>query len=289
MKIRKAVIPAAGLGTRFLPATKAMPKEMMPIVDKPIMQYMIEEAAASGIEQVIIVTSRGKDSIVNHFDAMPELEDALEKKGKGKLLNEMTRLRKLCEIVAVRQHRPLGLGHAIGCAKGVVGDEPFVVLLPDDMIDNEAYPACRQLMDVYDQYGKSVVALLVTPEYQFSWYGMIKYERVTDKVVKVLDCIEKPKQGEAPSNLGIVSRYLFTPDIFEAIEQTPPGIGGEIQITDAIKRRANEGRVMGLIFEGERFDAGDKYGFLEATVHYALKHPELGPRFREMMIEKLKK
>ena len=289
MKIRKAVIPAAGLGTRFLPATKAMPKEMMPIVDKPIMQYMIEEAAASGIEQVIIVTSRGKDSMISHFDAMPELEDSLEKKGKTKLLDEMIRLRQLCEIVAVRQHRPMGLGHAIGCAKGVVGDEPFVVLLPDDMIDNEAYPACRQLMDVYDQYGKSVVALLVTPEYQFSWYGMIKYERVTDKVVKVLDCIEKPKQEESPSNLGIVSRYLFTPDIFEAIEQTPPGIGGEIQITDAIKRRANEGRVMGLIFEGERFDAGDKYGFLEATVHYALKHPELGPRFREMMIEKLKK
>mgnify|MGYP000120851412 CR=1 FL=1 len=289
MKIRKAVIPAAGLGTRFLPATKAMPKEMMPIVDKPIMQYMIEEAAASGIEQVIIVTSRGKESMVNHFDAMPELEDTLEKKGKKKMLEEVQRLRTLCEIVTVRQHRPLGLGHAIGCAKGAVGDEPFVALLPDDMIDNEKYPACRQLMDVYDKYGKSVVALLVTPEYQLSWYGMVKYEKVTDKIVNILDAVEKPKPEEAPSNLGIVSRYLFTPDIFEAIEQTPPGIGGEIQITDAIKRRAREGRMMGLVFEGERFDAGDKYGFLEATVHYALKHPELGPRFREMVREKLKK
>ena len=280
MKIRKAVIPAAGLGTRFLPATKAMPKEMMPIVDKPILQYMIEEAAASGIEQVIIVTSRGKEQMVNHFDAMPELEDALERKGQTRLLEEVRRLRTLCEIVTVRQHRPLGLGHAIGCARRAVGDEPFVVLLPDDMIDNPAYPACRQLMDVYDQYGQSVVALIVTPEHQLSWYGMIKYERITDKVVKILDCIEKPKPSEAPSNLGIVSRYLFTPDIFEAIEQTPPGIGGEIQITDAIKRRANQGQMMGLIFEGERFDAGDKFGYLQATVHYALKHPELGGRFR---------
>lgn len=289
MKIRKAVIPAAGLGTRFLPATKAVPKEMIPIVDKPILQYMIEECAASGIEQVVLVTARGKDAMANHFDATPELEQALEAKGKDELLEQVRALTRMCEIVAVRQEKPLGLGHAIGCGRGVVGDEPFVVLLPDDMIDNPSYPACRQMMDVYEKHGKSVVALMEVPDHQISWYGMVEYEQVSERVVKVNHCVEKPPPGEAPSSLGIVARYLFTPDIFDAIDNTPPGIGGEIQITDAINTRAGEGKVMGLVFEGERFDAGDKLGFLEATVHFALRHPELGERFREMardMIEK---
>jgi len=289
MKIRKAVIPAAGLGTRFLPATKCFPKEMIPVVDKPLIQYMVEEAAASGIEQVVLVVSRGKDQLASHFDAAPELEDALKEKKKTALLDEVRRLNGLCEIIAVRQERPLGLGHAIGCARGVVGDEPFVVMLPDDMIFCPEYPGCKQLMDVYEKYGESVVGLIETPPHQVSWYGMVKFEPVADKVVRVLDCIEKPKPEEAPSNLGIVARYLFTPDIFDAIAQTPPGIGSEIQITDAIKRRAREGKIMGRIFDGLRFDAGDKLGFLEATLHYALHHPELGGRFREMAREMLNK
>lgn len=282
MKIRKAVIPAAGLGTRFLPATKAIPKEMIPVVDKPLIQYMVEEAAASGIEQVILVISRGKEALCNHFDAAPELEASLRAKGKPSLLTMCEGLRGLAEIIAVRQHQPLGLGHAIGCARGAVGREPFVVLLPDDMIDNPEKPACRQMIEVYEKYGKSVVALLDTPPHQVSWYGMIKFEPVSERVVRVLDCIEKPKPEQAPSNLGIVSRYLFTPEIFDAIAATPPGIGGEIQITDAIARLAKSQGVYGLVFEGDRFDAGDKLGFLEATLHYALTHPELGPRFREM-------
>ncbi len=288
MKIRQAVIPAAGLGTRFLPATKVIPKEMMPIVDKPILQYMIEECAASGIERVVLVTAHGKHAMADHFDASPELEDMLERRGKDALLRNVKELQSLCEIVTVRQARPLGLGHAIGRGRVAVGREPFVVLLPDDMIDNPERPACRQLMDVYEEHGKSVVALMDVPPHQISWYGMVEHEPVSERVVLVKRAIEKPRPEDAPSNLGIVSRYLFTPEIFEAIDATPPGVGGEIQITDAINARAGQGEVMGLIFEGERFDAGDKLGFLEANVHYALKHPELGERFRQTLLDKLK-
>jgi len=287
--IRKAVIPAAGLGTRFLPATKAIPKEMIPIVDKPLLQYMVEEAAESGIEQVILVTAAGKQAMEDHFDTAYELEQALEKKGKTGLLKEVRRLTRLCEIVSVRQHAPLGLGHAIGCARPAVGDEPFVVLLPDDMIYNPEYPGCKQMMDVHQEYGRSVVALMEVPQRQISWYGMVEYEKVKDRVVRVKRSVEKPEPEDAPSNLGIVARYLFTPDIFEAIENTKPGAGGEIQITDAINTMAGEGKVLGLVFEGRRFDAGDKLGFLEATLHYAMVHPELGQEFRRMakkMIEK---
>jgi UTP--glucose-1-phosphate uridylyltransferase len=283
MKIRKAVIPAAGLGTRVLPASKVIPKELLPIVDKPILQYMVEEAAQSGIEQVVLVTARGKEAMADHFDVTPELEAVLEAKSKTALLEEMREIHKLCEIITVRQHQPLGLGHAIGCARGAVGDEPFVALLPDDMIYCPEHPGCKQLIDVYDEYGKSVVGLIETPPHQISWYGIVEFERVTDKVVKISDCIEKPKPEQAPSNLGIVARYLFTPDIFDAIDHTPPGIGGEIQITDAIKRRAKEGKVMGRIFDGLRFDAGDKLGYLEAIIHHAFHHPELGEQFREMV------
>lgn len=285
MKIRKAVIPAAGLGTRCLPATKVIPKEMMPIVDKPILQYMVEECAASGIEQVVLVTASGKEAMADHFDTSFELEEILKAKGEKKahLLKACEDIRELAEIIEVRQHRPLGLGHAIGCAEGVVGDEPFVVLLPDDMIDNPENPACRQMMDVYEKHGCSVVALMEVPDDHISMYGMVRHEPVSDGVVKVLDSVEKPKPEDAPSNLGIVARYLFTPEIFPAIAETKPGVGGEIQITDAICKLANEGKVYGLIFEGRRFDAGDRMGYLEATVHFALKHPELGGEFREMV------
>jgi len=279
-KVRKAVFPAAGLGTRFLPASKAIPKEMLNIVDKPSIQYIVEEAVASGVEQVILVTARGKSALEDHFDKAFELEYLLKERGKKSLLEMSRKLWKMVEVVSVRQHEPLGLGHAFSCAKKVVGDEPFLGMLPDDIVHNPEYPCARQLIDVYEKYHCSVVALMKTPPHLIDKYGMVVFEKVDKNVVKVFDCIEKPKPEDAPSDLGIVARYLFTPEIFQALEETKPGVGGEIQITDAIANLARKGRVYGCIFEGERFDAGDKFGYLEATIHFALHHPELGPRFR---------
>ena len=279
-KVRKAVLPSAGLGTRFLPASKAIPKEMLPIVDKPVIQYIIEEAVASGVEQIILVTARGKSAIEDHFDKNWELEDLLEKRGKSELLKESQQLWQMVEVVSVRQHEPLGLGHAIYCARNLVKDEPFLVMLPDDMVDNPEYPCARQLIEVYERFGCSVVALMKVPEELISKYGMVKFEQVDKNMVQVWDCVEKPAPESAPSDLGIVARYLFTPEIFSALEKTKPGVGGEIQITDAIAQLAQQGKVYGCIFEGERFDAGDKFGYLQATIHYALKHPQLGERFR---------
>ena len=284
-RIRKAVIPAAGLGTRFLPATKAIPKEMLPVVDKPILQYIVEEAAASGIEQVILVTGRQKTAIEDHFDVSYELEDTLRRRGKDRQLELCVKLRELVEVVVVRQHEPMGLGHAILCGKGAVGDEPFAVLLPDDLVDGEGRPGIRQLIDVYEEYHEAVVGLIEVPPHQLSWYGMVKHEPVRKNLYRVWDMIEKPKPEDAPSNLGIVARYVFPPEIFRAIEQTPPGSGGEIQITDAIRRLAGERTVYGWVFQGQRFDAGDKFCYLEATLHYALKHPELGERMRALLLE----
>ncbi len=286
--IRKAVIPAAGLGTRFLPATKSIPKEMLPIVDKPILQYIIEEAVQSGIEQIVLVTGRQKQAMEDHFDISYELEDILAKKGKDEMLETCKKISSLAEIVSVRQHKPLGLGHAIGCAKQVVGNEPFLVLLPDDMIYNPEYPGSKQLMDVYEKYGGGVVGLIEVPPHQISWYGIVKFEWVDGNVCRVWDMIEKPKPEEAPSNLGIVSRYVFPPEIFKHIENTKPGHGGEIQITDAIRSLAAKGDVFGCKFEGQRFDAGDKLGFLEATIHYALEHPQIRESFRELLKNKAK-
>lgn len=285
VKVRKAVFPAAGLGTRFLPASKSIPKEMIPVVDKPVIQYIVEEAIASGIEQIIFVTARGKSALEDHFDKAYDLEDLLEKRGKKELLEICQELWKKVELVSVRQREPLGLGHAFYCARNVVGEEPFLGMLPDDMVDSPGYPCGQQLIDVYRKYQCSVVALMKTPPELMEKYGMVKFQQVEKKVVQVLDCVEKPKREEAPSDLGIVARYLFTPEIFEALSETKPGALGEIQITDAIARLARKGRVYGCIFQGERFDAGDKLGYLQATIHYALKHPELGDRFRAWLKE----
>ena len=287
-RIRKAVIPAAGLGTRFLPASKAVPKEMLPVVDKPILQYIVEEAAASGIEQVILVTGRQKTAMEDHFDVSYELEDMLKQRGKTALLEQCVKLRELVEVVTVRQHEPLGLGHAILCGRGALGDEPFAVMLPDDLVDGAGRPGLRQLIDVYEKYGEAVVGLIEVPAHQMSWYGIVKHEPIAPHLYRVWDMIEKPRPEEAASNLGIVARYVFPPDIFSAIAATKPGWGGEIQITDAIRKLASEQTVYGWVFQGQRFDAGDKLGYLEATLHYALKHPELGERFRSLLKERAK-
>ncbi len=288
-KVRKAVFPAAGLGTRFLPASKSIPKEMITVVDKPIIQYIVEEAVESGVEQVILVTARGKSALEDHFDKVYELEDLLDRRGKKDLLEASRKLWNMIEVVSVRQHEPLGLGHAFYCAKQVVGDEPFLGMLPDDMVDSPGYPCAKQLIDVYHKYDCSVVALMKTPPELIDKYGMVKFEQVEGNVVKMFDCVEKPRPADAPSDLGIVARYLFTPEIFQALEETKPGVGGEIQITDAIANLARKGRMYGCIFSGERFDAGDKFGYLQATVHYALKHPELGARFSDWLKQYLKK
>jgi UTP--glucose-1-phosphate uridylyltransferase len=286
VKIRKAVIPAAGMGTRFLPASKAIPKEMLCLVDKPIIQYIMEEAAEAGIEQVVLITCRGKSTMEDHFDISYELEDALRSRDKSDLLELCERVHQLVEVIAVRQQEPKGLGHAIFCAKPVVGDEPFLVMLPDDIVDNPGYPCSRQLIDVYQKYQGAVVAIMEVPEHMISRYGIVKHEHVEGNVYRIWDMIEKPEPSEAPSNLGIVAQYLFPPEIFDAIAETSPGIGGEIQITDAIRRLASERTVYGCKFEGQRFDAGDKFGYLEATVHFALKHPELGERFSAWLKKK---
>lgn len=286
-RIRKAVIPAAGLGTRFLPASKAIPKEMIPVVDKPLLQYIVEEAAASGIEQVILVTGRQKTAMEDHFDVSYELEDTLRKRGKTALLEQCVKLREMVEVIAVRQHEPRGLGHAILCGRSAVGDEPFAVMLPDDLVDGEGRPGVRQLMEVYEERGEAVVGLIRVPAHQISWYGIVKHEPIAPRLYRVWDMIEKPRPEEAPSDLGIVARYVFGPEIFQAIAETKPGWGGEIQITDAIRRLASERTVYGWVFQGPRFDAGDKLGYLEATLHYGLKHPELGERFRGLLQERL--
>ena len=288
-KVRKAVFPAAGLGTRFLPASKAIPKEMLTIVDKPTVQYIVEEAVASGIEQVVMVTARGKSAIEDQFDKAFELEYLLKARNKHALLEMSEQLWKTAEVVSVRQHEPLGLGHAFYCAKNIVGDKPFLGMLPDDIVYSPEYPCGKQLIDVYHKYNCSVVALMKTPPHLIDKYGMVVFKNVEKNIVQVFDCIEKPNPKDAPSDLGIVARYLFTPEIFTALEETKPGVGGEIQITDAIANLARKGRVYGCIFAGERFDAGDKFGFLEATIHYALRHPELGERFRAWLKEYAKK
>jgi UTP--glucose-1-phosphate uridylyltransferase len=288
-RVRKAVFPAAGLGTRFLPASKAIPKEMITIVDKPSIQYMVEEAVASGVEQIIMVSARGKAAIEDHFDKIWELEHLLKERKKDKLFEECEKLWKMVEVISVRQHEPLGLGHAFHCAKNTVGDEPFLGMLPDDIVYCPEYPCAKQLIDVYNKHKCSVIALMKVPKEVIDKYGMVVFKNVEGNVVQILDCVEKPKPEKAPSDLAIVARYLFTPDIFKTLEQTKPGVGGEIQITDAIASLARQGKVYGCVFKGQRFDAGDKFGYLEATVHFALNHPELGGRFRSWLKDYVKK
>jgi UTP--glucose-1-phosphate uridylyltransferase len=281
-KVRKAVFPAAGLGTRFLPATKASPKEMLPLVDKPLIQYVVEEAVASGIESVIIVTGRGKASIEDHFDVSFELEKLLEDRGKTEELKAMRAISEMARVSYVRQQEALGLGHAVLQARDLVGDEPFAVMLSDDIIDSET-PALRQLLDVHEKYNAPVVAVFEVEGEAISRFGVIDGEEVEEGVYKIKDMVEKPAFKDAPSNLAIIGRYVLTPDIFDEIEKTTPGAIGEIQITDAMRSLLKKRPLYAVRFKGTRYDAGDKLGFLIATVELALKHEDLAPEFRKYL------
>ena len=288
-KVRKAVFPAAGLGTRFLPATKAQPKEMLPLVDKPIIQYGVEEALHSGIRNIIMVTGRGKSAIEDHFDVSFELENLLETRNKKDLLKIVRQVSDLIDISYIRQKEALGLGHAVLRAQDLVGPEPFAVVLADDVIDAET-PCIRQLLDIYEFFSAPVLAVMEVPNEAISSYGCIDAEPVShngskEKVFRIRDLVEKPKASEAPSNLAIIGRYILTPRIFEMIENVKPGAGGELQLTDAIKALLQYEKVYGFHYEGKRHDAGDKLGFLKSTVELALKREDLGPAFREWLRE----
>jgi UTP--glucose-1-phosphate uridylyltransferase len=283
-RVRKAVLPAAGLGTRFLPATKAQPKEMLPVVDKPLIQYSVEECVASGIESIIIVTGRGKNAIEDHFDSAPELERFLEEKGKPELAEQVRRISNLIHFSYVRQKEPLGLGHAILTTKDLVGDEPFAVLLGDVIIDGPT-PATRQLIEIYEATGAGAIAVEEVPLEKVHLYGVVDAEPARDarwagRLLRVRNLVEKPKPAEAPSRLAVTGRYLLPPEIFDCLERTPPGRGGEIQLTDALRLLAEEKELWAYIYEGTSYDAGDKLGFLKATVEIALKNPEFGDGFR---------
>lgn len=278
-RVRKAVIPAAGLGTRFLPATKAQPKEMLPIVDKPVIQYIVEEAVASGIEQIIIITGQSKRAIEDHFDYPFELAYRLREQNKLEELHEVERLSEMADFVYVRQKQPLGNGHAVLVAKEVVGDEPFAVLWGDDMVDAEV-PCTRQLMDVYSRYGASVIAVMKVPQEKIPKYGVIAATSVGDRIYEATDLVEKPSIDKAPSDLAAVKGYILTPEIFEELERTTAGKGGEIWLSDAIKSLMRRQKVFALEFEGKRYDAGNKLEFLQATVDFALKRDDLSDEFR---------
>lgn len=276
MKIRKAIIPAAGLGTRFLPATKAMPKEMLPIVDKPTIQYIIEEAVASGIEDIIIVTGKGKRAIEDHFDYSFELEQNLEEKEKWKLLDAVRESSEMADIHYIRQKEPKGLGHAIWCARKFIGDEPFAVLLGDDIVESDV-PCLKQMMDVYEKHESSVVGVKEVPWEHVSRYGLVDADPTTesDRLYKTKGLVEKPPREEAPSNLAIMGRYILTPEIFDILGNQDAGAGGEIQLTDAISKLGEKQDIFAYQFEGLRHDVGEKSGFVQTTIHYALQHPEL--------------
>jgi UTP--glucose-1-phosphate uridylyltransferase len=286
MQIKKAIFPVAGLGTRFLPATKASPKEMLPLIDKPLVQYVVEEAVASGIEQILFITGRNKRTIEDHFDIAFELEALLTEKGKEAELNQVRDIADLVKIFYVRQKEALGLGHAILCAREFVGSEPFAVLLGDDIIDSEK-PCLGQLFDVYRKYRRPVLALEKVPMEAISSYGCVKANQISERVYEVLDMVEKPKREEAPSDLAIIGRYVLTPDIFPILEKQQPGKGGEIQLTDAILKLSQEEAIYGCQFEGTRYDCGDKLGFLMATVDMALKREEFSGEFREFLQRRL--
>ncbi len=285
--VRKAVFPAAGLGTRFLPATKAMPKEMLPLVDKPLIQYGIEEAIASGLRNIVIVTGRGKTAIEDHFDVSFELEHLLELRGRTETLEAVRAISDMIDVAYVRQKEALGLGHAVLRAKELVGVESFAVVLSDDVIDADV-PCLRQLLGVYEFYGASVLALMEVPREQISAYGVVAaeprpHEDMDGRVFRIHDLVEKPPPDDAPSNLAIIGRYILTPEIFTAIESTPPGRNNEIQLTDALRILLKNRPIYGVKFDGKRFDAGDKLGFLQATVEFALKRSDLGQAFRSYL------
>src|SRR4030042_3027106 len=282
MKIRKAVVTAAGWGTRFLPATKAQPKEMLPLVDKPMIQYVIEEAVASGIKHIIIVTAFGKRDIEDHFDRSVELELALKKKGDGELLKKVQRISELADICYIRQKEQLGLGHAILITKDLVGDEPFAIFLPDDIIEAKV-PAMKQMIEVYNRYKCSVIAVEKVPPEATSSYGIISPKRVEDRVYQVESLVEKPEPKDAPSDLAIVGRYILTPEIFGMLEKTAPGKGGEIQLTDGLRLLLGKQQIYAYQFEGIRYDTGTPLGFLKASVEFALRRPDIGHNFKEYL------
>jgi UTP--glucose-1-phosphate uridylyltransferase len=288
MKVRKAIIPAAGLGTRFLPATKAQPKEMLPIVDKPTLQFIIEEAVDSGIEEILIITGRNKKSIEDHFDKSVELELELEKKGKTDLLKEVRKISDMVNIHYIRQKEPLGLGHAIHCAKSFIGKEPFAVLLGDDIVYADK-PCLKQMIEAYDEYKTTILGVQDVPREEVNKYGIIEGKYIEDRIYKVKDLIEKPAVEDAPSNIAILGRYIINPAIFEILEHTQPGKGGEIQLTDALKELAQHEAMYAYNFEGRRYDVGDKQGFLEATVEFALRREDLREDFLAYLVNMIEK
>jgi UTP--glucose-1-phosphate uridylyltransferase len=281
-QITKAVIPAAGLGTRFLPVTKASPKEMLPLVDKPLIQYVVEEAVASGIRQIIIITGRGKRAIEDHFDISFELEETLKNNGKNDLLADLRKISDMADFCYIRQSQARGLGHALLCAKNLIGDEPFAVLLGDDIVDHPK-PALQQMMEIYQRNPAPLIGIQRVAKADVRQYGIIDPEPAIDGLYKIKDLVEKPNPKEAPSNLAVIGRYILTPEIFGFLEKTPPGKNNEIQLTDALRDLARLRTMYGYIIEGNRFDAGDKLGFLKATVEMGLKNSELGKEFRKYL------
>ena len=280
MQIRKAVIPVAGLGTRFLPATKAIPKEMLTIVDRPTIQYIVEEVVASGIEQVILVTSAGKSAIENHFDYDFELDTVLQMKKKKRMAEELNHISNLIDVVSVRQKKPLGLGHAIWSTRNVVGNEPFVVLLGDDLVLSKV-PCCRQMISLFDEVQESIVAVQRVPMEQTTNYGIVEGHPYNEKTYKVERMVEKPPPGTTESDMAIIGRYILQPEIFSLLEKTEPGYGGEIQLTDALSELYRQRGLYAYEFEGTRFDAGDKLGYLKAIIAFGTRHPELGEEFKK--------
>ncbi len=283
MKVRKAVIPVAGLGTRFLPATKTVPKELLPIVDIPSIQYVVQEAVEAGIEEIIFVTGRGKDGIEDHFDEAPELEQVLAERGQDESVAMLRRIAEMIEVVSVRQKKPLGLGHAVLCAQDLVGDEPFAVMLADDLIDSEV-PCIRQLLEIFEEKKESVIALMEVAKSEVHRYGVIRGKEIKKRLYEVEATVEKPPVKEAPSRMAIIGRYILRPEIFSILQKLPPGKGGEIQLTDGLSQLVRERKMFGCEFLGERYDIGDKFGFVRATVAYALKRADL----RDKVIEYLK-
>lgn len=280
--VKKAVIPAAGLGTRFLPATKAQPKEMLPIVDKPTLQYIIEEAVASGVEEILIITGRNKKSIEDHFDKSVELELELENKGKTELLEIVRNISNMVNIHYIRQKEPKGLGDAIYCARYFIGDEPFAVMLGDDIVDNEGGTPClKQLINAYEKYETTILGVQEVEKENTDKYGIVDGVKVAEDVYEVKDLVEKPEPEKAPSNVAILGRYIITPEIFDILGELPPGKNSEIQLTDALEKLSEMKKMYAYVFEGKRYDLGDKHGFLQATVDFALKRPELRDEFLE--------
>jgi UTP--glucose-1-phosphate uridylyltransferase len=286
-KIRKAVIPAAGLGTRFLPATKAVPKEMIPIVDVPMIQHIVEEAVRAGIEDIVLITARNKEAIENHFDSNYELEDMMDKRGKRELAELSRKIGNLCNLISIRQKNPMGLGHAVLCAEPAIGREPFAVLLGDDLIDSDV-PCTRQLCDVFEREKASVVGVMEVPEGEVNKYGIVGGKMINPRLMQVERLVEKPAPKDAPSRFAIPGRYVLSPTIFDCLRDTKPGKGGEIQLTDGLQLLAQREKLMAYQFDGTRYDTGDRLGFIDATLAFALKRPDLAPGVREIMEKHLK-